>query len=250
MDKKVRLIVVSSFTLLGILCISCGCLYSKLDQENNNQTVALIVSQKMRNNEKADFNIKLKNFEIEVNTPLSIKIADYLEETVSDEVLANLKLDTSSVNVKEVGTYRYKIYYKKKEFEGTIKVIEKVAPANQVDTISVKSFTIKKGTALSVNPADYITEPNPLTDEVKALLKFDFSEVDINKPGTYQYTVTYNNSIYTANITVTEDQENNILSTDEDITTDDNKNKNDNEKSETTVPSQNTITQTDITQKP
>ena len=114
MDKKVRLIVVSSFTLLGILCISCGCLYSKLDQENNNQTIALVVSQKMQDNEKADFSIKLKNFEIETNTPLSIKIADYLNETVSDEVLANLKLDTSSVNVKEVGTYKYKVYYKKK----------------------------------------------------------------------------------------------------------------------------------------
>lgn len=247
MDKKVRLIVVSSFTLLGILCISCGCLYSKLDQENNNQTIALVVSQKMQDNEKADFSIKLKNFEIETNTPLSIKIADYLEETVSDEVLANLKLDTSSVNVKEVGIYKYKVYYKKKEFEGTIKVNEKVTPTNQVDTISVKSFTIKKGTALSVNPADYITEPNPLTDEVKALLKFDFSEVDINKPGTYQYTVTYNNSIYTANITVTEDQENNILSTDD--TTDENKDKSTDE-AVSTEPTQSSVTQTDTTQKP
>ncbi len=249
MDKKIRLIVVSSFTLLGILCISCGCLYSKLDQENNNQTIALVVSQKMQDNEKADFNIKLKNFEIETNTPLSIKIADYLDETVSDEVLANLKLDTSSVNVKEVGTYKYKVYYKKKEFEGTIKVIEKVAPTNQVDTISIKPFTIKKGTALSTNPADYITDPNPLTDEIKALLKFNFSEVDINKPGTYQYTVTYNNSIYTANITVTEDQENNILSTGDNTATD-NKDKSTTDGTVTTDPNQSATTQTDTTQKP
>ena len=249
MDKKVRLIVVSSFTLLGILCISCGCLYSKLDQENNSQTIALVVSQKMQDNEKADFSIKLKNFEIETNTPLSIKIADYLNETVSDEVLANLKLDTSSVNVKEVGTYKYKVYYKKKEFEGTIKVIEKVAPTNQVDTISIKSFTIKKGTTLSTNPADYITEPSPLTDEVKALLKFNFSEVDINKPGTYQYTVTFNNSIYTANITVTENQENNILSTGDNTATD-NKDSSTTDEATTTEPNQSTTTQTDTAQKP
>ena len=202
----------------------------------------------MQDNEKADFSIKLKNFEIETNTPLSIKIADYLNETVSDEVLANLKLDTSSVNVKEVGTYKYKVYYKKKAFEGTIKIIKKVAPTNQVDTIMLKSFTIKKGTALSTNPADYISEPNPLTDEVKALLKFDLSGVDITKPGQYQYTVTFNNSIYTANITVTEDQENNILSTDDNKTTDD--------KTTTTTPSDATTpttpdnsTQTDTTQK-
>lgn len=244
MDSKVRLIVVSSFTLLGVLCISCGCLYSKLDQENNNQTIALVVSQKMQDNEKADFNIKLKNFELETNTPLSIKVADYLDETVSDEVLANLKLDTSSVNVKEVGTYKYKVYYKKKVFEGNIKIIEKVVPTNQVDTISVRSFSIKKGTALSTNPADYIAEPNPLTDEIKALLKFNFSDVDVNKPGTYQYTVTYNNSIYTANITVTEDQENNILSTD------DNTIDNNDKSTDETVSTDAGQTQTDTKEKP
>ena len=130
------------------------------------------------------------------------------------------------------------IIYKKKAFEGTIKIIEKVAPTNQVDTIMLKSFTIKKGTALSTNPADYISEPNPLTDEVKALLKFDLSGVDITKPGQY----------HTANITVTEDQENNILSTDDNKTTDD--------KTTTTTPSDATTpttpdnsTQTDTTQK-
>lgn len=248
MDKKIRLVVVSSFALLGVLCISCGCLYSKLEEENNVKSIALVVSQKMQNTDNSNLSLKLKDLEIETNTPLSIKIADYLNETVNDEVLANLKLDTSSVNVKEVGTYKYSIYYKKKEFFGTIKVIEKVAPTNQVDSIAIKSFTIKKGTALSLNPSDYVTEPNPLTDEVKALLKFNFQEVDINKPGTYQYTVTYNNSIYTANITVTEDQENNILSTG-----DNNTNKTEDKKTNTgTVTpesSQDTATQPNTTKE-
>lgn len=245
MDKKIRLVVVSSFALLGTLCISCGCLYSKLDDEQG-QTVAIVVSQKLQANQKQEVTLKLKNFELETNTPLSIKIADYLEEAVSEEILANLKLDTSNVDVTKVGTYKYQVYYKKKAFEGTIRIIEKVAPTNQVDTIMLKSFTIKKGTALSTNPADYISEP--LTDEVKALLKFDLSGVDITKPGQYQYTVTFNNSIYTANITVTEDQENNILSTDDNKTTDD--------KTTTTTPSDATTpttpdnsTQTDTTQK-
>lgn len=247
MDKKIRLVVVSSFALLGTLCISCGCLYSKLDDEQA-QTVAIVVSQKLQANQKQEVALKLKNFELETNTPLSIKIADYLEEAVSEEILANLKLDTSNVDVTKVGTYKYQIYYKKKAFEGTIKIIENVANTNQIDTIMLKSFTIKKGTALSTNPADYISEPNPLTDEVKALLKFDLSGVDITKPGQYQYTVTFNNSIYTANITVTEDQENNILSTDDNKTTDD--------KTTTTTPSDATTpttpdnsTQTDTTQK-
>ena len=248
MDKKIRLVVVSSFALLGTLCISCGCLYSKLDDEQG-QTVAIVVSQKLQANQKQEVTLKLKNFELETNTPLSIKIADYLEEAVSEEILANLKLDTSNVDVTKVGTYKYQVYYKKKAFEGTIKIIEKVAPTNQVDTISIKSFTIKKGTTLSTNPADYVTEPSPLPDEVKALLKFNFSEVDINKPGTYQYTVTYNNSIYTANITVTEDQENNILSTGDNNTKTE-ENKTTTTETVTPTPSQGTTTKTDTTQKP
>ena len=248
MDKKIRLVVVSSFALLGVLCISCGCLYSKLEEENNVKSIALVVSQKMQNTDNSNLSLKLKDLEIETNTPLSIKIADYLNETDNDEVLANLKLDTSSVNVKEVGTYKYSIYYKKKEFSGTIKVIEKVAPTNQVDSIAIKSFTIKKGTALSLNPSDYVTEPNPLTDEVKALLKFNFQEVDINKPGTYQYTVTYNNSIYTANITVTEDQENNILSTG-DNNTNKTEDKNTNTGTVTPETSQDTVTQPNTTKE-
>jgi len=239
MDKKIRLVVVSSFALLGTLCISCGCLYSKLDDEQA-QTVAIVVSQKLQANQKQEVALKLKNFELETNTPLSIKIADYLEEAVSEEILANLKLDTSNVDVTKVGTYKYQIYYKKKAFEGTIKIIENVA---------LKSFTIKKGTALSTNPADYISEPNPLTDEVKALLKFDLSGVDITKPGQYQYTVTFNNSIYTANITVTEDQENNILSTDDNKSTDD-KTTTPTTPSDTTTPTTpDNSTQTDTTQK-
>ena len=248
MDKKIRLVVVSSFALLGTLCISCGCLYSKLDDEQG-QTVAIVVSQKLQANQKQEVALKLKNFELETNTPLSIKIADYLEEAVSEEILANLKLDTSNVDVTKVGTYKYQVYYKKKAFEGTIRIIEKVAPTNQVDTIMLKSFTIKKGTALSTNPADYISEPNPLTDEVKALLKFDLSGVDITKPGQYQYTVTFNNSIYTANITVTEDQENNILSTDDNKTTDDKTTTPTTPSDATTPTTPDNSTQTDTTQK-
>ena len=34
----------------------------------------------------------------------------------------------------------------------------------------------------------------------------DLSNVNVNKPGSYQYTIKYNNSIYTGTITVTNDQ--------------------------------------------
>ena len=40
----------------------------------------------------------------------------------------------------------------------------------------------------------------------------DFSKVNVNKAGSYQYTITYNNSIYTGTIVVAETQP--TLSTD------------------------------------
>ena len=40
----------------------------------------------------------------------------------------------------------------------------------------------------------------------KNAMILDLSSVNVNKAGTYQYTVRFNNSIYTGNITITEDQ--------------------------------------------
>ena len=37
-------------------------------------------------------------------------------------------------------------------------------------------------------------------------MTLDLSNVNVNLPGTYQYTINYNNSIYTGNVTITEDQ--------------------------------------------
>ena len=104
MTKSVRIIVVVSFTLLGILCIASGIMYSSLQSNNIDQKILVVVEQKQVSTID-DVELKLKNLAIEVNTPLSVKIVDYLDVAVSNEVLANLKLDTSSVNVTEIGTY-------------------------------------------------------------------------------------------------------------------------------------------------
>ena len=106
MNQKIRLVTVSSFALLGILCISSGTMYTKLQQKNIKQTSLVVVKQK-RVSKKEEVNLKLKNFEIEVDTPLSVKISDYLEEIVNNDILSNLKLDTSKVNVTQPGVYQY-----------------------------------------------------------------------------------------------------------------------------------------------
>ena len=203
MDKHIRIISVSALSLLGILCIASGVMYNSLQENNVDQKILVIVEQKQVSKE-TDIDIKLKNLTIEVNTPLSVKIVDYLDTVVSDEVLANLKLDTSSVNVTEPGTYNYTITYKKKTYNGIIVIKEKEVVANTLQSITLKTLNIKIGTALNTDLSTYIIEP--LTDEQKSTMLLDLSNVNINKAGTYQYTVRFNNSIYTGNIIITEDQ--------------------------------------------
>ena len=204
MTKSVRIIVVVSFTLLGILCIASGIMYSSLQSNNIDQKILVVVEQKQVSTID-DVELKLKNLTIEVNTPLSVKIVDYLDVAVSNEVLANLKLDTSSVNVTEIGTYTYTIDYNEKTYQGLIIVKAKEEePTNTMPTITLKTLNIKLGTALTTDLTNYVVEP--LTDEIKATMALDLSNVNVNLPGTYQYTITYNNSIYTGNIIITEDQ--------------------------------------------
>lgn len=203
MDKHIRIISVSALSLLGILCIASGVMYNSLQENNVDQKILVIVEQKQVSKE-TDIDIKLKNLTIEVNTPLSVKIVDYLDTVVSDEVLANLKLDTSSVNVTEPGTYNYTITYKKKTYNGIIVVKEKEVTDNTLKSITLKAVSVNIGTALSTNISDYVIEP--LTDEIKSTMLIDLSNVNVNKAGSYQYTITYNGSIYTGTVTIVESQ--------------------------------------------
>ena len=203
MDKHVRIITVTALSLLGVLSIASGVMYSSLQANNVEEKVLVVVEQKQVSKE-SDIDIKLKNLTIEVNTPLSVKIIDYLDSAVSDEVLANLKLDTSEVNVTEPGTYNYTVTYKKKTYQGIIIVKEKEVTNNTLQSITLKTVNINVGTALPTDVSNYVIEP--LTDDIKATMLIDLSKVNVNTAGNYQYTITYNNSIYTGTIVVTETQ--------------------------------------------
>ena len=203
MDKHVRIITVTALSLLGVLSIASGVMYNSLQANNVEEKVLVVVEQKQVSKEN-DIDIKLKNLTIEVNTPLSVKIIDYLDSAVSDEVLANLKLDTSEVNVTEPGTYNYTVTYKKKTYQGIITVKEKEVTNNTLQSITLKTVNINVGTALPTDISNYVIEP--LTDDIKATMLIDLSKVNVNTAGNYQYTITYNNSIYTGTIVVTETQ--------------------------------------------
>ena len=182
----------------------------RVEVANNVEEKVLVIVEQKQVSKENDIDIKLKNLTIEVNTPLSVKIIDYLDSAVSDEVLANLKLDTSGVNVTEPGTYNYTVTYKKKVYQGIIVVKEKEVNTNTLQSITLKTVNINVGTALPTDVSNYVIEP--LTDDIKATMLIDLSKVNVNKAGSYQYTITYNNSIYTGTIVVTETQP--TLSTD------------------------------------
>ncbi len=203
MKKSTRFLLITTLNILGILSIASGIMYSSLQKKASKKTILVVVEQKQIQKE-IDANIKLKNLTIEINTPLSIKIVDYLESAVSDEVLANLKLDTSSVDVTKVGTYSYTVTYKKKVYKALITVKETPKSTESLQSITLKTLNIKVGTIPPTDISNYIIEP--LTDEVKSTMIIDLSNVNVNKPGSYQYTIKYNNSIYTGTITVTNDQ--------------------------------------------
>ena len=203
MEKHIRIMSITTLSLLGVFCISSGIMYKSLEDNNVEEKILVVVEQKQVSKER-DVDLKLKNLTIEVNTPLSVKIIDYLDSAVSDEVLANLKLDTSNVNVREPGTYNYTISYKKKTYQGIIIVKEKEISTNALQSITLNTVNINVGTALPTDVSNYVIEP--LTDDVKNSMLIDLSKVNVNLAGSYQYTITFNNSIYTGTIVVTESQ--------------------------------------------
>ena len=105
--------------------------------------------------------IKLKDIELEINTPLSVDIKDYLEDykSIDDTILKSLKLDTSDVNVTQAGKYTYTITYKKKKYNGTVTIKEKELP--KVDIV-LKDLTLNTTDALPTDLSAYIS--NKLTD--------------------------------------------------------------------------------------
>ena len=203
MEKHIRIISITTLSLLGVFCISSGIMYKSLEDNNVEEKILVVVEQKQVSKER-DVDLKLKNLTIEVNTPLSVKIIDYLDSAVNDEVLANLKLDTSNVNVREPGTYNYTISYKKKTYQGIIIVKEKEISTNALQSITLKTVNINIGTTLPTDVSNYVIEP--LTDDIKNTMLIDLSKVNVNLAGNYQYTITFNNSIYTGTIVVTESQ--------------------------------------------
>lgn len=147
--------------------------------------------------------LKLKDMELEINNPLSLNINDYLENAneIEPSILKALKLDTSTVNINQAGSYNYIIQYKKKKYNGVFVIKAKELPKVE---IALKNLSLEKGSALSTNVSTYIS--GELTDEVKNNIIINLKDVNTTQPGEYQYTVTYDNKLYTGKIWIYEKQ--------------------------------------------
>lgn len=195
-------ILITSLAISGLISITAGAITNKmtLKKETHGKVKIKVI---MKSSANKDVEPKLKNIEIEVNMPLSVNVKDYIENAskLDKATLKKCKLDTSLVNVNEVGTYTYQITYRDKKYNGTVKVKEK---ENAIEKLTLKDINITVGQQLPQNISDYVTED--LTDDVKNEITFDTSKVDITKAGIYNYTVTYKNTIYQGRITVVENK--------------------------------------------
>ena len=127
-----------------------------------------------------------------------IENLDYIDA----KVLKKFKLDTSLVNVTQAGTYTYTISYKDKKYNGTVNVKEKELPI--INHMTLKELSLELGSKLPQNLNDYVVESIP--EEAKNNIVINLSKVNPNMAGTYQYTVTYKDKIYTGNIIIYEAQ--------------------------------------------
>ena len=66
----------------------------------------------------------LKSLSYEINTTIPNDVSLYIQEKLSDEVKAGIKLDLSNVDSKTAGVYLYSVSYNGKFYTNTITIYE------------------------------------------------------------------------------------------------------------------------------
>ena len=199
-EKRILSVILASW---GIFLVISGLIMNNQHKTIINTKYKVNINKKKIAEQQAKTNeIKLKDLEIEINTPLSVNVKDYLDDIdkISENTLKSLKLDTSLVNINQAGSYQYRITYKKKIYVGSIKVKEKELPNVTFTLKTIEITTFKEGEALSANPRDYIEEDIP--DEVYNNLTLDLSQVKPADAGYYPYYIIYKGTTYQGKIEV------------------------------------------------
>ena len=196
-DKELKILSIFIATM-GIFLIGSGITMSQSKKTITKINYKLSVStQKIPEVQAKTNEIILKDIEIEINNPISVNVEDYLVDVdkISSSMLKELSkgLDTSQVNITQAGTYKYTITYKKKKYQGTVKVKEKELPNV---TFTLKEKRLPTTGTISTNVREYINEN--ISDEIANNIILDLTEVrqHQNIPGKYSYKIIYKDTTY------------------------------------------------------
>lgn len=201
MTEQLRKFSVTILSSLGFLCIISGMAMPHIIKLENSTVVKLEVTQKQVTNTKSN-EIKLKDIKLEIGNSLNTDINYYLNNPndIDESIKMRLKLNTSQVNINEIGNYTYTITYNKKIYNGSIIIVGKPLPS--IDNITLNSLSYEMNKELSTNISTYIQENLPI--EVISAIRLDLSNVNVSIPGNYLYSISYNGKLYTSTITIYE----------------------------------------------
>ena len=199
-NKKQIRILSSTLAVFGVFMIGSGLiLNNQVKPVIHTKYTITVEKKKIAEAQAKTDEIKVKDLEIEINTPLSVDIKDYLDDIdkIKDTTIKSLKLDTSLVNINQAGSYKYTITYGKKKYIGNVKVKEKELPNV---TLTLKTIKLKTKESLSSNPRTFID--GEISDEVYNNLTLDISKVDTANQGDYTYYIIYKGVTYQGKVEV------------------------------------------------
>ena len=98
LTQKEKIILSVTIAIWGVILIGSGLILNAQDRTITKTIYSLNISQKRVAQQRTN-EIKLKKMEIEINTPLSVDVKDYLEDidNLDEDIFAYLRLDTSTV---------------------------------------------------------------------------------------------------------------------------------------------------------
>lgn len=206
-DRKGLRLLLLSLTFSGLLSTTSGIVLNSMDIKPTKNKIKVKVVEKQVSRIKTNVPV-LKDIEVEVNEPISVDVKEYISnlDDIDHSILRDFKLDTSLVNLTQAGKYAYTISYDGKKYNGNVIVKEKV---DQTIKLQIKSLKFKVNEEIPTDVKNYVD--TELTPEMLDVIKLDISKVNNKLAGDYQYTITYENQLYTGIINIYEEQPSQII---------------------------------------
>lgn len=206
-DNKGIKVLLVSLTFSGLLSTTSGVILNSMNIKPTKNKINVNVVEKQVSRIKTNIPV-LKDIEVEVNEPISVDVKEYISnlDDIDHSVLRDFKLDTSLVNLTQAGKYKYTIGYDGKIYNANVIVKEK---ALQTVKLQIKNLKFKLNEEIPTDVSKYVD--TTLTPEMIQTIKLDLSKVNNKLAGDYQYTITYEDQLYTGIINIYEEQPNQVI---------------------------------------